>query len=158
MASPIYVSKKTNPGSFNVGDIVEIGFASVAFKQPVRGEEDKHICKLVVRTLTLLDDSIAKHTNNPVANKHFDFPDASSDDEDYPETRKRMAMLQVNDTQEDPDKDRTDHLKNWNDEVYDKGWLQLTHLECVVFDEGSPAVIHRIDGGDEVEGKSEKQM
>ncbi|KAJ7634330.1 hypothetical protein B0H17DRAFT_1149706 [Mycena rosella] len=49
-----------NPGGFRVGDIVEMGFPLVAFRQPTRGEEDKQICKVVLRTLTLLDDPTAK--------------------------------------------------------------------------------------------------
>ncbi|KAJ7699035.1 hypothetical protein B0H17DRAFT_1129569 [Mycena rosella] len=49
-----------DPVGFRVGNIVEMGFSLVAFRQPIRGEEDKQVCKLVLRTLTLLDDSIAK--------------------------------------------------------------------------------------------------
>ncbi|KAJ7614198.1 hypothetical protein B0H17DRAFT_1153061 [Mycena rosella] len=94
------------PGGFRVGDIVEMGSALVAFRQPTRGEEDKQICKLVLQTLTLLDvptsnaafkarsakdtNLVPKGTsivqlNTPIARKHFDFHDNSSDDEDYPE-------------------------------------------------------------------------
>ncbi|KAJ7704041.1 hypothetical protein B0H17DRAFT_1127065 [Mycena rosella] len=50
-----------NPGGFRVGNIVEMGFALVAFRQPTRGKEDKQICKVVLRTLTLLDDPTAKN-------------------------------------------------------------------------------------------------
>ncbi|KAJ7680117.1 hypothetical protein B0H17DRAFT_1138726 [Mycena rosella] len=98
-----------------------MGFALVAFRQPTRREEDKQICKLVLRTLTLLDNPIAKaafkarsakdanlvpkgtsimRLNPPIARKCFDFHNNSSDDEDYPETRKCMALLKVEDSLE----------------------------------------------------------
>ncbi|KAJ7658576.1 hypothetical protein B0H17DRAFT_1145526 [Mycena rosella] len=54
-----YLCFKKRSG-FRVGDIVEMGFPLVAFRQPTRGEEDKQICKVVLRTLTLLDDPTAK--------------------------------------------------------------------------------------------------
>ncbi|KAJ7691463.1 hypothetical protein B0H17DRAFT_1133768 [Mycena rosella] len=47
---------------FRVGDIVEMGFGSVAFRQASRNEDDKQIWKLILRTLTLLDNSFAKVT------------------------------------------------------------------------------------------------
>ncbi|KAJ7710915.1 hypothetical protein B0H17DRAFT_1123996 [Mycena rosella] len=110
-----------NPGGFRVGDIVEMEFALVAFRQPTRGEEDKQICKVVLRTLTILDDPTAKaafkarsakdanfvpkgmsitRLNTPITRKRFDFHDNSSDDEDYPEIRKCMALLRVEDSLE----------------------------------------------------------
>ncbi|KAJ7653425.1 hypothetical protein B0H17DRAFT_1268241 [Mycena rosella] len=52
-----YTTKE--PSGFRVGDIVEMGFELVAFRQVIRGEEDKHICKIVLQTLTFLDGSFA---------------------------------------------------------------------------------------------------
>ncbi|KAJ7668942.1 hypothetical protein B0H17DRAFT_1209826 [Mycena rosella] len=110
-----------NPGGFRVGDVVEMGFALVAFREPTRGEEDKQICKVVLRTLTLLDDPTAKaafkarsakdanlvpkgtsitRLNTPITRKRFDFHDNSSDDKDYPEIRKCMVLLRVEDSLE----------------------------------------------------------
>ncbi|KAJ7659458.1 hypothetical protein B0H17DRAFT_1145332 [Mycena rosella] len=39
-----YMTKE--PSGFRVGDIVEMGFELVAFRQAIRGEEDKHICRI----------------------------------------------------------------------------------------------------------------
>ncbi|KAJ7493920.1 hypothetical protein FB451DRAFT_1551214 [Mycena latifolia] len=52
---------KKDPATFHSGDVVEMGFAIVAFKQVMRGgDPDKHVCKLVLRTLTVLDSSLSK--------------------------------------------------------------------------------------------------
>ncbi|KAJ7611472.1 hypothetical protein B0H17DRAFT_1153497 [Mycena rosella] len=51
---------KKNPAGFRVGDIVEMGFTLVTFRQASRNKDDKQICKLVLRTLKLLDDLFAK--------------------------------------------------------------------------------------------------
>ncbi|KAJ7626705.1 hypothetical protein B0H17DRAFT_1150953 [Mycena rosella] len=108
---------KKDPAGFRVGDIVEMGFALVAFCQASRNKDDKQICKLVLRTLTFLDDSFAKaafkarRTNEANAmsvgsrptqfpslvKKRFDFHELSSDNEDYPETRRRMAAMRISD-------------------------------------------------------------
>ncbi|KAJ7663563.1 hypothetical protein B0H17DRAFT_1211574 [Mycena rosella] len=112
---------KKDPAGFRVGDIVEMGFALVAFRQASRNEDDKQICKLVLRTLTFLDDLFVKavfkacHINEAKATsvasrptqvrslvkKRFDFHELSSDDEDYPETRRRMAAMRVGDNRID---------------------------------------------------------
>ncbi|KAJ7603714.1 hypothetical protein B0H17DRAFT_1154649 [Mycena rosella] len=112
---------KKDPAGFRVGDIVEMGFALVAFRQASRNKDDKQICMLVLRTLTFLHDSFAKavfkarHTNEAKATsvasrptqvrslvkKCFDFHELSSDDEDYPETRRRMAAMRVGDNRID---------------------------------------------------------
>ncbi|KAJ7480559.1 hypothetical protein FB451DRAFT_1365053 [Mycena latifolia] len=52
---------KKDPATFCSGDVVEMGFAIVAFKQAMRGgDPDKHVCKLILRTLTVLDSSLSK--------------------------------------------------------------------------------------------------
>ncbi|KAJ7696939.1 hypothetical protein B0H17DRAFT_1130593 [Mycena rosella] len=107
---------KKDPVGFRVGDIVEMGFALIAFRQASRKEDNKQIGKLVLRTLTLLDNSFAKaafkarSTNEAKApsvgsrpmqvvrslvKKCFDLHRLSSDDEDYSETRRRMAAMRV---------------------------------------------------------------
>ncbi|KAJ7662860.1 hypothetical protein B0H17DRAFT_1144236 [Mycena rosella] len=104
---------------FRVGDIVEMGFELVVFRQTKRGEDDKHICKVVLRTLTPLDGSFAKAAFNARADpeqagksvtasqkkpkqapakRRLDFEDLSSDDEDSADTRQRMAGLRLNDS------------------------------------------------------------
>ncbi|KAJ7670437.1 hypothetical protein B0H17DRAFT_1141796 [Mycena rosella] len=110
-----------DPSGFRVGDIVEMGFELVAFRQTKRGEDDKHICKVVLRTLTPLDGSFAKAAFNARADaeqagksvtasqkkpkqapakRQLDFADLSSDDEDSADTRQHMAGLRLNDTSE----------------------------------------------------------
>ncbi|KAJ7699216.1 hypothetical protein B0H17DRAFT_1129293 [Mycena rosella] len=54
-----YMSKK-DPAGFRVGDIIKMGFTIVAFHQASRNKDDKQICKLLLRTWTLLDDLFAK--------------------------------------------------------------------------------------------------
>ncbi|KAJ7442961.1 hypothetical protein FB451DRAFT_1376795 [Mycena latifolia] len=55
------VGVKKDPATFRSGDVVEMGFAIVAFKQAMRGgDPNKHVCKLVLRTLTVLDSSLSK--------------------------------------------------------------------------------------------------
>ncbi|KAJ7681336.1 hypothetical protein B0H17DRAFT_1138489 [Mycena rosella] len=53
-ADNIQIHQK-EPGWFQLGDIVEMGFALVAFRQASRNEDDKQICKLLLRTLMLLE-------------------------------------------------------------------------------------------------------
>ncbi|KAJ7679935.1 hypothetical protein B0H17DRAFT_1138841 [Mycena rosella] len=72
-----------DPAGFRVGDIVEMGFELVAFRQTKRGQDDKHICKVVAP-----------------AKRRLEFADLSSDDEDNEDTRKHMAGLRLNDTSE----------------------------------------------------------
>ncbi|KAJ7654878.1 hypothetical protein B0H17DRAFT_1146571 [Mycena rosella] len=109
------------PSGFRVSDIVEMGFELVVFGQTKRGGDDKHICKVVLRTLTFLDGSLAKVAFNTRADteqasksvtasqkkpkqvpakRQLEFADLSSDDEDDPDTRKHMAGLKLNDTSE----------------------------------------------------------
>ncbi|KAJ7655478.1 hypothetical protein B0H17DRAFT_1146416 [Mycena rosella] len=110
-----------DPSGFRLGDIVEMGFELVAFRQTKRGEDEKHICKVVLRMLTPLDGSFAKAAFNARADaeqagksvtasqkkpkqapakRRLDFADLSSDDEDSADTRQRMAGLRLNDTSE----------------------------------------------------------
>ncbi|KAJ7637853.1 hypothetical protein B0H17DRAFT_1277769 [Mycena rosella] len=107
-----------NPGGFRVGDIVEMGFALVAFREPTRGEEDKQICKMILlqSSNTSLEAAFKARSakdinlvpkgasitrlNTPITRKHFDFHDNSSDDEHYPEIRKCMVLLRVEDSLE----------------------------------------------------------
>ncbi|KAJ7489506.1 hypothetical protein FB451DRAFT_1167173 [Mycena latifolia] len=51
---------KKDPATFRSGNIVEMGFALVAFRQSIRGESDKHVCKPVLQTLALLDTLLTK--------------------------------------------------------------------------------------------------
>ncbi|KAJ7482144.1 hypothetical protein B0H11DRAFT_1915419 [Mycena galericulata] len=49
-----------DPAGFRIGDIVELGFALVAYRMPQKEGAPRYICKLVMRTLTLLDTSLTK--------------------------------------------------------------------------------------------------
>src|ERR1700761_311466 len=48
------------PAVFRRGDIVELGFSVVAYRTHVKDNASHYICKLVTRTLTLLDDTVSK--------------------------------------------------------------------------------------------------
>ncbi|KAJ7657941.1 hypothetical protein B0H17DRAFT_1145800 [Mycena rosella] len=88
-------------------------------KQTKRGEDDKHICKVVLQTLTFWDGSFTKAAfnaradakqasksvttfqkkpNQAPAKRRLELAALSSDDEDEPDTRKHMAGLRLNDT------------------------------------------------------------
>ncbi|KAJ7480798.1 hypothetical protein FB451DRAFT_1171383 [Mycena latifolia] len=51
---------KKDPATFRSSNIVEMGFAVVAFRQSNRGESDKHVCKPVIRMLALVDTLLIK--------------------------------------------------------------------------------------------------
>ncbi|KAJ7790413.1 hypothetical protein B0H14DRAFT_3501632 [Mycena olivaceomarginata] len=53
-----YVEK--DPGTFKTGDIVEMGFAFVAWKKPGKNVGPDWSCMLVLRTLTFLDGQFTK--------------------------------------------------------------------------------------------------
>ncbi|KAJ7621805.1 hypothetical protein B0H17DRAFT_1151749 [Mycena rosella] len=150
-----------NPGGFRVGDIVEMGFALIASRQPNRGEEDKQICKLVLRTLTLLDNPTAKaafkarsakdanlvpkgtsimRLNTPIARKRFDFQDNSSDDEDYPEIRKCMALLRVEDSLQG-DKFPEETRSTWSFSVISTNELCLAYSRSRPRSQGSADLV-----------------
>ncbi|KAJ7699252.1 hypothetical protein B0H17DRAFT_1129323 [Mycena rosella] len=80
-----YVTKE--PSGFRVRDIVEMGFELVVFRQAIRGEEDKHIY-LLPKPHFMLE----RLHSLP---KRMEFEDLSRVEEDYPDTRKRMAMLRL---------------------------------------------------------------
>ncbi|KAJ7766545.1 hypothetical protein DFH07DRAFT_769807 [Mycena maculata] len=56
-----------DPAGFRAGDIVEIGFAVTTFKSSKRDEDIRHVTKLELRTLTLLDTTLSK---SAYANRH----------------------------------------------------------------------------------------
>ncbi|KAJ7710547.1 hypothetical protein B0H17DRAFT_1123683 [Mycena rosella] len=95
------------PSRFRVGDIVEMGFELVAFRQMKRGEDGKHICKVVLQTLMFLDSSFAKMPSRKFvtasqkkpkqvpAKRKLEFADLSTDDEDDPDlTQTRESAWQ----------------------------------------------------------------
>ncbi|KAJ7652964.1 hypothetical protein B0H17DRAFT_1147251 [Mycena rosella] len=82
-ADNIQIHQK-EPGWFQLGDIVEMGFALVAFRQASRNEDDKQICKLLLRTLMLLEMICSQ-----------------SNDKDYPEKRHRMAAMRMGNSRTD---------------------------------------------------------
>ncbi|KAJ7826674.1 hypothetical protein B0H14DRAFT_2595681 [Mycena olivaceomarginata] len=49
-----------DPAGFREGDIVQVGFAVIAYKTKSHNEMAKYTCKLVLRTLTLLVPSMTK--------------------------------------------------------------------------------------------------
>ncbi|KAJ7429550.1 hypothetical protein B0H11DRAFT_1767293, partial [Mycena galericulata] len=51
---------RKDPAGFRHGDIVEVGVSIVAFKKQSRDKGDTYVCKLVMRTLTLLSNELTK--------------------------------------------------------------------------------------------------
>lgn len=49
-----------DPAAFRKGDIVELGFSVVAYRTHIKDNASHYICKLVTRSLTLLDDTASK--------------------------------------------------------------------------------------------------
>ncbi|KAJ7760887.1 hypothetical protein DFH07DRAFT_957417 [Mycena maculata] len=54
---------RKDPAGFRQGDIVEMGFAIVAYRTSKAGEGLKYTCKLALRTLTFLDATLTKASN-----------------------------------------------------------------------------------------------
>ncbi|KAJ7512197.1 hypothetical protein B0H11DRAFT_2213997 [Mycena galericulata] len=52
---------RKDPAGFRQGDIVEVGVSIVAFKKQSREKGDTYVCKLVMRTLTLLSNELTKN-------------------------------------------------------------------------------------------------
>src|ERR1700743_340554 len=48
-----------DPASFRYGDVVEVGFAMIAYRSFSQEAGERYKCHLVMRSLTLLDSSIA---------------------------------------------------------------------------------------------------
>ncbi|KAJ7430744.1 hypothetical protein FB451DRAFT_1198705 [Mycena latifolia] len=102
---------KKDPATFRSGDIVEMGFALVAFRQSIHGESEKHVCKPVLRTLALLDTSLTKdaYKSRVEAAVPVDAPatpkipstkqraciEVDSDEEDIVEARQQLAELRM---------------------------------------------------------------
>ncbi|KAJ7488772.1 hypothetical protein B0H11DRAFT_1912918 [Mycena galericulata] len=51
---------RKDPAGFRQGDIVEVGVSIVAFTKQSRDKGDTYVCKLVMRTLTLLSNELTK--------------------------------------------------------------------------------------------------
>ncbi|KAJ7200412.1 hypothetical protein GGX14DRAFT_400754 [Mycena pura] len=61
-----------DPASFRTGDVVEVGFAMVAYRNFLAETGEHYKCYLVMRSLTLLDLSVAmEHHIANVSNKHM---------------------------------------------------------------------------------------
>ncbi|KAJ7659512.1 hypothetical protein B0H17DRAFT_1145265 [Mycena rosella] len=133
--SPAFAQRGDLAG-FRVGDILEMGFTLVAFRQASTNEDNKQIRKLVLRILMLLDDLFVKavfkaHSKNEakapsigsrlmqviqsLVKKHFDFHELSSNDEDYPETRCRMAAMR-------------DKMQWWNESKEDRVRVSIKNI------------------------------
>ncbi|KAJ7431339.1 hypothetical protein B0H11DRAFT_1941894 [Mycena galericulata] len=104
-----------DPAGFRAGDVVELGFAIIAYRVIQKDTPEKYVCRLVMQTLTLLDTSLAKgayiqqsaqvaapskqsqratFANNPVAKRRKMFEEEDSDS-DVPETNKRMDDMHI---------------------------------------------------------------
>ncbi|KAJ7508022.1 hypothetical protein B0H11DRAFT_1902335 [Mycena galericulata] len=135
-----------DPAGFRIGDIVELGFALVAYRMPQKEGAPRYICKLVMRTLTLLDTSLTKvgkftvdndmvanvlkaayikrhaqsastsskpakrviTSSNPIAKRRKFYEEVNSDDDDFPDARKRMDDMHISPTR-GSDKDEEMH-------------------------------------------------
>ncbi|KAJ7826397.1 hypothetical protein B0H14DRAFT_3874045 [Mycena olivaceomarginata] len=109
-----YVDK--DPATFKSGDIVEMGFAFVAWRKGKHSDGPEHNCKLVLRTLTFIEGKYTKESffakkaalpkvkpyqngnkthldMNPLAKRKLK-ESADSDDEEA-STAKRMHMLTI---------------------------------------------------------------
>ncbi|KAJ7038282.1 hypothetical protein C8F04DRAFT_951465, partial [Mycena alexandri] len=51
---------RKNPVGFRVGDIVQVGISLCAFKASKTGNTPRYMCKLVLRSVTLLDVSMTR--------------------------------------------------------------------------------------------------
>ncbi|KAJ7768040.1 hypothetical protein B0H14DRAFT_2632945 [Mycena olivaceomarginata] len=110
-----YVEK--DPGTFKTGDIVEMGFALVAWKKQGKNVGPDWSCMLVLRTLTFLDGRFTKkahfareaykaqqiktqagedrgHADNHIPKRRI-MTSLDSDDEDGASASKRMHMLTI---------------------------------------------------------------
>ncbi|KAJ7939193.1 hypothetical protein B0H13DRAFT_2300946 [Mycena leptocephala] len=106
-----------DPAGFREGDIVQLGFAVVAYRTHVEDNAPHYTCKLVTRLLTLLDNNVTKaaytkrntrvaesklksNTNN---NKRGKVDDDCSSDEDVEKARQRFNRMRLVDTGNDTD-------------------------------------------------------
>ncbi|KAJ7503886.1 hypothetical protein B0H11DRAFT_1905770 [Mycena galericulata] len=88
-----------DPAGFRAGDVVELGFAIITYRVIQKDAPEKYVCRLVMRTLTLLDTSLAKSqratfANNPVP-KRRKMVEEEDSDSDVPETSKRMDDMHI---------------------------------------------------------------
>ncbi|KAJ7026400.1 hypothetical protein C8F04DRAFT_1190598 [Mycena alexandri] len=103
------------PVGFRVGDIVQVGVSICVFKCSKMGETPRFTCKLVLRSVTLLDISITKQAQMlrlerlksdtravlpaQAFKRNCAYVDSDSDDEGLPTTRQRMGELTIGDVE-----------------------------------------------------------
>ncbi|KAJ7478422.1 hypothetical protein FB451DRAFT_1172752 [Mycena latifolia] len=73
-------------------------FAVVAFKQLIRGESDKHVCKLVLRTSALLDTLLAEDAHKARVEAAVTVPVSTPTTPNVP---RRRAFIEVDSDEED---------------------------------------------------------
>ncbi|KAJ7083517.1 hypothetical protein C8R43DRAFT_1142700 [Mycena crocata] len=106
-----------DPQGFRAGDIVQVGFAVVAYRTQSKDDSPKYVCKLVMRTLTLLDTTLSKKAYtqrhaiagpsnptqttgvsamNPLGQKRKEMHETNDEDEDeVQEARKRFNRMRL---------------------------------------------------------------
>ncbi|KAJ7174982.1 hypothetical protein C8R43DRAFT_943257 [Mycena crocata] len=60
----IHIFSHQGSSGFPGGDIVQVGFAVVAYRTQSKDDSPKYVCKLVMCTLTLLDTTLSKILTN----------------------------------------------------------------------------------------------
>ncbi|KAJ7032845.1 hypothetical protein C8F04DRAFT_1184546 [Mycena alexandri] len=109
---------RKNPIGFRVGDIVQVGISVCAFKASKTGDMPRYMCKLVLRSVTLLDVSMTrlkmkqraqasrleaerKNPNQALNARAFKRTraqiDSDSEDDELPSARHKMGKLTIED-------------------------------------------------------------
>ncbi|KAJ7016067.1 hypothetical protein C8F04DRAFT_1282792 [Mycena alexandri] len=104
---------RKNPVRFRVGDIVQVGILVCAFRASKTGNTPRYMCKLVLRSVTLLDVSMTRRAQasrleaekknpNPAFNaRAFKRTraqiESDSEDDELPTARQKMSNLTIED-------------------------------------------------------------
>ncbi|KAJ6516652.1 hypothetical protein C8R47DRAFT_1268091 [Mycena vitilis] len=115
---------KKDLATFHEGDIVQLGFAVIAYQTQWKSDNPKYVCKLVMRTLTLVDNTMSKSKQmalafnkrhkpnqkeikalshlstaaNPVAKRNKVYEEDSSSEDDIDEARGRFSRMHLDGT------------------------------------------------------------
>ncbi|KAJ6452349.1 hypothetical protein C8R47DRAFT_1083765 [Mycena vitilis] len=112
---------KKDPATFREGDIVQLGFAVIAYQTQWKSDNPKYVFKLVMRTLTLVDNtskskqmafnerhkpnqkeikalSRLSTAANPVAKRNKVYQEDPSSEDDIDEARGRFSRMHLDGT------------------------------------------------------------
>ncbi|KAJ7017409.1 hypothetical protein C8F04DRAFT_1200635 [Mycena alexandri] len=104
---------RKNPVGFRVGDIVQVGISVCTFRASKVGDMPRYMCKLVLRSVTLLDVSMTRRAQtsrleaekknpNPTFNarafkRTWARIESDSEDDELPTARQKMSNLTIED-------------------------------------------------------------